>query len=268
MNRQCSKSRLVCAEPEIPVTLARETTMESDEKQWDVFISHASEDKEGFVRPLAASLRSLGVSVWYDEFSLTPGDSLSRSIDKGLSESRYGLVIISRHFIVKPWPEYELRGLVSREIEEDKVIIPVWLGVSRSEVIHFSPPLADKIAIPATGINAEDVSVQVLRVVRPDIYNSCPRAELHKMANGEAVAELQSELERAREQLHETEDQLSEYQCPLCGAGLSVRIDAHADPEEKHWDIREIFECGHQRFGGYTERPCPSDPRFPAFEDY
>ena len=242
--------------------------MRSNNKIWDVFISHASEDKDSFVRPLAASLQSLGVSVWYDEFSLMPGDSLSRSIDKGLSESKYGLAIISHHFIRKPWPEYELRGLVAREIDEDKVIIPVWLGVMRSDVISFSPPLADKIAITTANLNAEEVSIQVLRVVRPDIYNSHPRAQLHKIANGQAIDELQKELEQVQEKFEETKEQLSEYQCPICGAPLSFRIDAPADPEEKYWDVREIFECGYQCFGGYTERPCPSDPKFPTFEDY
>jgi len=58
--------------------------------KWDVFICHASEDKDAFVRPLAVALRQLGVSVWYDEFSLEVGDSISRSIDKGLAESAYG----------------------------------------------------------------------------------------------------------------------------------------------------------------------------------
>jgi len=38
--------------------------------KWDVFISHASEDKDAFVRPLALALCNLGVRVWYDEFSL------------------------------------------------------------------------------------------------------------------------------------------------------------------------------------------------------
>src|SRR5262245_16145823 len=92
---------------------------------WDVFISHASEDKDSFVRPLAVALQSLGVSVWYDEFSLRVGDSLSRSIDYGLANSSHGLVVISPALIRKPWPEYELRGLVAREIGEDRIILPV-----------------------------------------------------------------------------------------------------------------------------------------------
>src|SRR5205823_8787479 len=53
-------------------------------KEWDVFVCHASEDKEGFVRPLAKMLHESGLTVWYDEFTLKIGDSLRRRIDEGL----------------------------------------------------------------------------------------------------------------------------------------------------------------------------------------
>ena len=74
---------------------------------WDVFISHASEDKEAAVRPLATELTRLSLSVWYDEFSLTIGDSLRRSIDHGLSKSKFGVVILSHNFFRKEWPHRE-----------------------------------------------------------------------------------------------------------------------------------------------------------------
>lgn len=105
--------------------------MSLDSKEWDLFISHASEDKKSLVHPLAESLSLLGLKVWYDEFTLQAGDSISRSIDKGIANSNYGLVVISSHFIAKKWTEYELRGLISREIHEDALIIPIWHGVSK-----------------------------------------------------------------------------------------------------------------------------------------
>ena len=83
--------------------------------EWDVSISHASEDKEKFVKPLAIILARAGVKVWYDQFTLRAGDSLLRSIDKGLANSKSGIVVISKAFIEKKWPEYELRGLMTRE---------------------------------------------------------------------------------------------------------------------------------------------------------
>src|SRR5262249_18319996 len=70
----------------VPKTPARELRDEI----YDVFISHASEDKDAFVRPLAKALRSAGIRVWYDEFTLKWGASLRESIDRGLATSRYG----------------------------------------------------------------------------------------------------------------------------------------------------------------------------------
>jgi len=236
-------------------------------KTWDVFISHASEDKD-FVRLLAVALQSLGVSVWYAEFSLRLGDSLSGSIDKGLALSRFGLVVISQHFIKKFWPELELRGLISREIEEGRVILPIWYGITRQQVVNFSPTLADRVALNTEGLTGQDVAIQVLREVRPDLYAKHPRAELERIASGEALRDLQQEIDRTQHELEEAREELAEYRCPYCGAPLISRIDAPADPEEQNWDIRENFECGYQVFGGYIERPCLHDPKFPKFEDY
>lgn len=238
-------------------------------KKWDVFISHASEDKEAFVRPLAGALRVFGVAVWYDEFSLRLGESLSRSIDQGLAESRFGLVVISPDFIRKPWPEYELRGLVSREIEaEDRLILPIWHGVTRKQVLQFSPPLADKVALNTATSDAQEIAVKILREIRPDIYHKHPRAELEWLAGGDAVQDLQQEIEQTRKELESAQQELAEYRCPYCDSSLLSRIQAPADPEGKDWDTREEFRCGYQQFGGSIERPCPADPRFPKFEDY
>jgi len=114
-------------------------------KQWDVFISHASEDKD-FVRPLAEALHETRLSVWYDEFELRVGDSLRRKIDEGLSQSRYGIVVVSHSFFAKNWPQQELDGLMSKEIAGTKVILPVWHRISLEEVRHYSPMLSGLVA--------------------------------------------------------------------------------------------------------------------------
>ena len=60
------------------------------EREYDVFISHAYEDKESFVRRLTQALAERDLRVWYDEFELHVGDSLRRKIDAGLANSRFG----------------------------------------------------------------------------------------------------------------------------------------------------------------------------------
>lgn len=134
---------------------------------WDVFICHAWEDKETIARPLAIALQKVGLKVWYDEFTLKIGDSLRRSIDYGLSKSKYGVVILSPSFFSKEWPQRELDGLVAREISSGKIILPVWHNVTRNDIEHFSPILADRLGVStASGLNT--VLKEILRVVRPE----------------------------------------------------------------------------------------------------
>ena len=96
----------------------------SEAAAYDAFISHASEDKD-LVRPLATILREMGFAIWYDEFELRVGDSLRRSIDRGLAGSRVGVVVLSPAFFAKNWPQYELDGLVVKENAAGKVILPL-----------------------------------------------------------------------------------------------------------------------------------------------
>lgn len=116
-------------------------------KEYDFFISHASEDKQDVVRKLAKALQKADCKVWYDEFELKIGDSLRKKIDHGLANSRYGIVVISHNFMTKNWPEYELNGMMAREIDGVKVILPLWHGVTKKEVVEYSPSLADKVAL-------------------------------------------------------------------------------------------------------------------------
>lgn len=131
--------------------------LKDDEREFDFFISHASEDKEEIVRELAEALVESNFKVWYDEFELKIGDSLRKKIDNGLSKSKYGIVIISPSFVKKNWPEYELNGMVAREMNGHKVILPIWHKVTKDEVLKFSPTLADKMALNTSIHTIEDI---------------------------------------------------------------------------------------------------------------
>jgi len=132
--------------------------------EWDVFISHASEDKDSFVRPLAKRLQEQWLRVWFDELTLTIGDSLRRSIDRGLAQSRYGIVVISPDFLQKEWPQKELDGLVAREIEGVKVILPVWHNIGASDIRAYSPTLADRLAVSSSA-GLDRVVDQLLKAI-------------------------------------------------------------------------------------------------------
>lgn len=140
-------------------------------KEYDIFISHASEDKEIIVRELANRLSNYGLSVWYDEFSLKAGDSLREKIDEGLFNSLCGLLVLSPNFFKKNWPKKELNGLMSINSSNMNKIIPIWHRVSKEEVMHYSPILADLVSINSN-IGFEKTIEKILEVVDPKILDN------------------------------------------------------------------------------------------------
>lgn len=138
--------------------------------EWDIFISHASEDKD-FVRPLAEILSARGLRIWLGEVNLTVGDSLNRKIEAALSRSRFGVVVISPSFLRKEWPRRELDGLTAREHGGSKVILPVWHGVKFEDVQKCSPMLAGRLAVNSDR-GVDHVVDELLRAVRASAPNT------------------------------------------------------------------------------------------------
>jgi len=136
------------------------------EKEYDVFISHASEDKDDVVRPLAYALRQQGLKVWYDEFELKIGDSLRRKIDKGLANSKFGIVVLSKNFIRKGWTNYELDGIITKSVSGEQIVLPIWHDITKKEVIDFSPSLADKLARNTASYTVEEIANEIAEVIQ------------------------------------------------------------------------------------------------------
>jgi hypothetical protein len=137
----------------------------SSVEQYDVFISHASEDKESFVVEFAEELSRRGVKVWIDDIAIAWGDSLRAKIDNGLRNSRFGIVVISRHYIRKGWTNYELDGLFEREMSGGKVILPIWHNITKSEVQKFSPSLAGRKAMTTGMMTAGEIADELVKLL-------------------------------------------------------------------------------------------------------
>jgi len=135
-------------------------------RKFDVFISHASEDKDSLVRPLAQALADLGLKVWYDEFEMRVGDSLRRKIDAGLANSRFGAVVLSPFFFNKNWAQYELDGLVVREMTGQQILLPIWHNISKDEIIRRSPSLADKVALNTAISTVAEIADELHAVIQ------------------------------------------------------------------------------------------------------
>jgi hypothetical protein len=133
-------------------------------KKWDLFISHASEDKAGVALPLADELEAAGLAVWLDSRQLRVGDSIRENVDAGLAACQYGVVILSPGFVARQWPKRELNALFALEDDGTPLILPVWHNVDRAAVVAYSPILADRLALN-TRDGLDRVAAGIARVV-------------------------------------------------------------------------------------------------------
>lgn len=129
------------------------------EEDYDVFVSHATEDKESFSDEFVSILQQkFNLNVWYDAVSIKWGDSIRTEIDKGLKKSKFGVVILSRSYISKYWTNYELEGLFQRESNGGKLILPIWHNITKQEVQQFSPSLAGKMAMNTAIMTPDEIA--------------------------------------------------------------------------------------------------------------
>jgi len=134
-------------------------------EKYDVFISHASEDKESFADELNKELTERSVKVWYDTISITWGDSLRAKIDGGLKNSKYGIVILSNDYIKKGWTQYELDGLFNVEMNHGKIILPIWHNITKKEVQEFSPALAGRKALSSVMMTPAEIAEELVKLL-------------------------------------------------------------------------------------------------------
>lgn len=141
----------------------------SERNRWEkprAFISHDSRDKTDIAEPIAIQLQKLMCPVWYDEFSLRVGDSLRESIERGLKECSKCIFVLTPNFLGNGgWSKREYDSIFTREIvEKQKVILPVWHGVSVDDVYRYSPILADRFAVQWS-LGVEQVARKLLQAV-------------------------------------------------------------------------------------------------------
>lgn len=143
-----------------------QTSSNEINKEYDVFISHAWEDKEDFVRPLAESLINEGINVWYDETSIKWGASIRQSIDNGLAHSRFGIVVISSVFLDKYWTNYEVDGLFQKEaLNGNSILLPIWHKVTKNEVLNKSAALAGRNALNTAMLSIDEIVEEVKTIL-------------------------------------------------------------------------------------------------------
>lgn len=135
----------------------------SEPETWDIFMSHASVDKP-YVEPLVEELKKAGVKVWYDKHVLSWGEHLRPGINKGLVNSSYAIVVLSKAFLTeRKWTEHELNGLFAREDRGELIILPIWHGISKEDLLKYDPALADRLAKISDTDSYPDIVASVLQ---------------------------------------------------------------------------------------------------------
>ncbi len=149
--------------------------IQKDDFQYDIFLSHATEDKDDVARPLALFLQERGLRVWYDEFELKIGDNLVAKLNAGINESRFGVLVLSNSFFGKKWTRYELDSLEYLAVMEDRVLFPIWHGIMEKELRSQRPSLANLLAWSTASNTIEEIAAE--------IYNTIVRFHLRGSAD-------------------------------------------------------------------------------------
>lgn len=133
----------------------------------DVFLSHASEDKDEIARPLKDALEARGISVWFDEIKIKLGQSIRTEIEAGITHARFGVVVLSPDFFAKHWTQAELDALFSKKMASgENLILPIWHRLTKDEVTAQSPLLAGILALNSSISTIDEMADAITDVVR------------------------------------------------------------------------------------------------------
>ena len=147
--------------------------MASKEYEYDVFISHAVEDKADIANELVARLKEAGLKVWYSSERLRVGYGVDETIKEGLNKSRYGIAVLTHNYFKKNWPKKELYALWSRPGAR---VLPVWHNISEEEIREHDPILVDNYGLD-TKRGLDYVVEQLVHSIKEGQVNSSAKNE-------------------------------------------------------------------------------------------
>jgi hypothetical protein len=140
---------------------------QESEENYDVFVSHAWEDKESFVDGFVTEMQNLGIKVWYDKEKIGWGDSMRAKIDEGLKNSKFGIAVISPNYIApeKYWTKAELDGLFQLESINGKFLLPIWHNITKQQILNYSSIIANKKALSTAMMTINEIAVEMKKLL-------------------------------------------------------------------------------------------------------
>lgn len=139
--------------------------IKKDDFTYDVFLSHASEDKDNVARPLAELLQERGLRVWYDEFELRIGDNLVAKLNAGISTSRFGIIVLSQSFFAKRWTNYELDMLEHLWVTEERMLFPIWHGIEMEQIRAYRVFLANLVGRSTDTYAIKEIANEIHEII-------------------------------------------------------------------------------------------------------
>ncbi len=107
--------------------MKRQKSIMNDNFSYDVFLSHSAKDKP-VVRAVAERLRKDGLRVWFDEWEIYIGDSISAKIEEGLEHSRVLVLCMSANAFGSDWAQLESGVFRFRDpLNKERRFIPLRL---------------------------------------------------------------------------------------------------------------------------------------------
>jgi len=130
----------------------------------DVFLCHAWDDRQGAAKELHDLLEARGVRVWFSEKDLGLGVPMMRAIDKGLVNSRVGIVLVTpamlRRLPAEGIADKELSALLRRER-----LVPVVHGTTYEELEKVSLLLASRAGLSTAEESMAEVAAKLAELV-------------------------------------------------------------------------------------------------------
>ncbi|MEO1503419.1 MAG: reverse transcriptase domain-containing protein [Pseudomonadota bacterium] len=129
---------------------------------YDIFISHAREDKAEIARPIFEACEKLGLKAFLDEEHIGWGQQFTQKINVALGAARTVLAIVSTNSVGKDWPVAEMNAALGLEVDGEKTVAPLIVGKPDMSRI---PLMRQKDAMFWDG-DAEKVAVALKRIVK------------------------------------------------------------------------------------------------------
>lgn len=129
-------------------------------KEYDMFLSHAVNDKISYVNELYDVIRTLGIKVFYDSTAITWGDNWKDKIMEGLHSSEFAIVVLSEQFFDREWTERELYELLAQQNEnKQKLVLPLLYDITIKQLKEKHPQLGDIQCISTLTYSNEKIAI-------------------------------------------------------------------------------------------------------------